>query len=121
MICVGTFPKVISLEDVDICTIFYNGMQNALEECQKIPGTIEKNILIELLNNEDKFFITIKNPVVSDIKIEKGNLMTSKEDKERHDKYGGLILWNLQDEFMQLEISFYNIIEEEVHNENCSV
>lgn len=96
------FNVLKDMESVDICSIFSNILDNAVEACQKVePGNRFLTIKGKIAKNY--FVIKAENSKVGEIKKdEKGNLETSKEDKTRHglgtkiveesvEKYGGNI------------------------------
>lgn len=96
------FNVLKDMESVDICSIFSNILDNAVEACQKVePGN--RFITIKGKIAKNYFVIKAENSKVGEIKKdEKGNLETSKEDKTRHglgtkiveesvEKYGGNI------------------------------
>ena len=68
-----------SFEPVDLCTIFSNLLDNAIEACALING--DKIIKIDLKMQQGYQLISISNPINN---IENQNLSTTKNDKERH-------------------------------------
>lgn len=96
------FDVLKDMESVDICSIFSNVLDNAVEACQKVESA-NRFITIKGKIAKNYFVIKTENSKVGEIKKdEKGNLETSKEDKTRHglgtkiveesvEKYGGNI------------------------------
>lgn len=78
----GVLPPKLS--SVDVCVIFGNAVDNAVEECSKIKGRGDK--LIEIISNMENriLFIYIKNPVASEVKISNNHIETTKENKKQH-------------------------------------
>lgn len=68
-----------NFEPVDLCIIFSNLLDNAIEACALINGN--KIIKIDLKMQQGYQFISISNPVNN---IDNKNLFTTKKDKERH-------------------------------------
>lgn len=96
------FNVLKDMESVDICSIFSNILDNAVEACQKVESG-NRFITIKGKIAKNYFVLKAENSKVGEIKKdEKGNLETSKEDKTRHglgtkiveesvEKYGGNI------------------------------
>lgn len=79
------FIPASGIKNIDLCTIFANAVDNAVEACMKDKSDEKKEITIESNFNKGYFFLVIKNPVFKDIvKDENGNLLTSKSGKEHH-------------------------------------
>lgn len=96
------FNVLKDMDAVDICSIFANILDNAVEACQKVESA-NRFITVKGKIAKNYFVIKAENSKVGEIKKdEKGNLETSKEDKTRHglgtkiveesvEKYGGNI------------------------------
>lgn len=96
------FNVLKDMDAVDICSIFANILDNAVEACQKVEPA-NRFITVKGKIAKNYFVIKAENSKVGEIKKdEKGNLETSKEDKTRHglgtkiveesvEKYGGNI------------------------------
>ena len=78
-------PKEIPLEEFDICVIYGNLIDNAIEACRKIDE-YKSNKYIKLKNfiKGDYLFINIKNSYSENINMKSGNFITSKKDKINH-------------------------------------
>ena len=74
----GSVPKDLILENVDLCTILANGMDNALEAVDRIEDGA-RNIFCEFKNQGGMFYIGIRNTT-----SEKFTGETSKSDKKNH-------------------------------------
>lgn len=73
------------IANVDICTIFFNALDNAIEACEKSQSTKEKYINIESEYHQGYYSLRIKNPVFEQLHIQAGNrILTSKSDKLLH-------------------------------------
>ena len=69
----------------DLCLILGNGLDNALEACEKISGADQKRwISVQAFAENNFLFITIKNPVEKRVAILGNFIPTSKTDKKRH-------------------------------------
>lgn len=90
------------LEDLDICSIFGNILDNALESCKAIEGQSERQIELKVSSIQDFVMIIMENNCPEISKRVKGNslIRTTKPDKKFHgigllslkrslEKYGG--------------------------------
>ena len=79
----GSLPPNM-IDPADLCIIFGNTVDNALEACGKINTETEKQILIKSICNSGFVFINITNPVDKKVSM-KGHIpKTSKPDKDMH-------------------------------------
>lgn len=72
------------INPTDLCVIFGNALDNALEACEKIKLSESKTIQINCECKGGFMFLTITNPVYKDISINNNSILTSKKDKECH-------------------------------------
>ena len=73
------------IKNIDLCTIFANAVDNAIEACMKDNSDAKKEITIESKIHKCYYFLIIQNPIFNGvIKDENGNILTSKSDKEHH-------------------------------------
>lgn len=112
----GLIPSDI-ITPVDLCIIFGNTIDNAIEACQKIDSTSIKKIIITAYQRQNYMFITISNPVVKDVIIKSNSIPSSKKDNEVHGiglysvkqvlkKYNGHIVLNCNNNTFKVEIDF---------------
>ena len=69
------------MQETDICCIFANLLDNAIESAQK---SAERYVDCKLYKNNQLYFIEISNSCDNRPTAEKTHLITSKKDKERH-------------------------------------
>lgn len=112
----GAVPRD-SIEAVDLCIIFGNPLDNALEACAEIDVETPKEIHISCACNSGFAFIEITNPVKNKVEI-RGNLPeTTKPDKEMHGfglyslekvikKYDGEVTCECDETAFKLSIEF---------------
>lgn len=79
----GAVPMT-ALSAVDLCVIFGNTLDNALEACEKLPPDETKTISISSLCNSGFMFITITNPVLENVTIKGNTVETTKNDRNLH-------------------------------------
>lgn len=77
---------------VDVCTIFANALDNAVEACGKIPDGESKIISVKCSYVKHIQFICIANPTAENVKIVNNAVETSKKDKNIH----GIGLYNIR-------------------------
>ena len=101
---IGVCKRELWIEDVDLCTIFSNLIQNAAEELGRLEEK-EKFFMMEIMQGKENTRITICNSTDLSLKGENEGLRSSKKDREKHGmglrnvkdtvvKYGGEILWS---------------------------
>ncbi|MCC0697251.1 sensor histidine kinase [Clostridioides sp. ES-S-0048-02] len=96
------FSKCNFIKDIDICNIFSNILDNAIEACNKIPLDYREIILKgNIINNF--YIIKAENTKINNILIRDNNILTDKKDTLKHgfgiksiknsvDKYDGTYL-----------------------------
>lgn len=72
------------INPTDLCVIFGNALDNAIEACGKIKSSDNKTIQIKCECYGGFMFINIANPVYKDIHINDNSIPTSKGDKHSH-------------------------------------
>lgn len=110
----GQIDERVTIEDMDLCALLSNGLDNAIEAAKQVPETRDRKIEIVFTSQSERAIIRIKNSVIENIDY-KRPLVTTKKDKKRHgigmmsmhnavSKYGGIIEWQCQDYEFQLTI-----------------
>lgn len=74
-------PRGLSMAPVDVCIIFGNALDNAIEACERIKDG-KKKIQLFLIERENKLLCHLTNTISSDSM--KGVEKTSKSDQENH-------------------------------------
>ncbi len=83
--CDINFSKIDFMKPIDLCSIFTNILDNAIEACDKINDeNINKYIRIKGTIAKSFFIIKCENSKVNDIKIIKNRFLTDKKDKFKH-------------------------------------
>lgn len=81
----GRMPETAKIEPVDICTIFANALDNAIEAAEQVDME-ERWMKLEISSQGEILFLRFTNPIV-DIRMEDEadcNKKTSKSDKLNH-------------------------------------
>lgn len=76
----GAFPQH-GIENVDLCAIVSNALDNAIEACKKIGGC---TITVASKQEENRVYLRICNPVCQSVHIHDGAIETTKADKISH-------------------------------------
>lgn len=100
----------------DLCVIFGNTLDNAIEACEKLQTDIKKEISVVCKCNSGFMFLTISNPVTENIKIHNNTIQTTKQDKSNHgfglyslqkivDKYDGTLALSCVDQIFKCDVT----------------
>ena len=85
-------PKDINIQMVDLCTIISNGIDNAIEACEKIPLVENREIQIAGKYTQGYFIFNCINKTVGHVEVENNTVKTTKWDGKGH----GFGLWNIK-------------------------
>lgn len=79
------FPESINMEFIDICTIYGNALDNAIEACKVMENkATKKRIAIKTTLVNSFLVIKITNTFSGQIKKEREKIVTTKQDKNCH-------------------------------------
>lgn len=85
LFCNINFSKCKFIEMADVCAIFSNILDNAIEACNSIEDdTIHKNINIRGTLVKSYYVIKCENSKINKVKIKNNKIFTSKKDKYLH-------------------------------------
>lgn len=98
----GRFPEYMRVSDADLAVLLSNAVKNACEAAEQCESPRSVEIMIR--SYKKKLFLEIRNTAVSIPVMQKGSLITTKEDKQSHGigtrnmadivaKYDGKLLW----------------------------
>lgn len=117
----GGFPSELHINSMDLCVIFANAVNNAVEAIQKIERNQDriKFINIKISSFKDDLFIDVTNPVAQKVELSGGSPETTKKDKSSHgfgtknmkqraEKYQGAIQFISEDNNFKVEIHMKN-------------
>ena len=113
--CVADGSLLEQLHVTDICTIFGNALDNAIEHVALIPDPNKRIISMSLTRRKEFVFIEISNYCENMIELKDGLPVTTKKDLERHgygarsmayavQKYGGNITFEQRNGFFEVKI-----------------
>lgn len=80
-ICDGSFQWLDNMIPMDVCTVFSNLLDNALEG---VKTAKDPYISIKGTDHEHLYALTFSNSVPEDVKIRNNSVKTSKKDKKQH-------------------------------------
>lgn len=76
-----TSPKV---DDIDLCSILGNTIDNAIEALRKVPKLSERTLSLKARYTNSFFSYEIKNSKINEIQKKGGRFLTEKIEKEAH-------------------------------------
>ncbi len=101
--------SIIPIDDIDLCSIFANTLDNAVEASQKITDPSKRKITVKARCDKGYFSYCIVNHIYAYITVSKGIYLTDKPDQKMH----GYGIENVRD-----IVKKYNGIMEISHTEN---
>lgn len=111
------FRPLSHMQPVDICTIFSNALDNAMEACEKIPSHDTRSISIKGVSSAGYLFITIQNTYCGTVTFHGDLPVTSKSAPHRHGMgisnirkaaagYQGMVKTSVDPKFFTLTLMF---------------
>lgn len=112
--CVADGELLSFMNVVDVCSLFGNALDNAIENVLKLSE--EKRLIKLAVFSQNRFLlIQIKNYYANELKYENGDLVTSKKDKLNHgygiksirtvaEKYEGTVTISTEDNWFSLSV-----------------
>ncbi len=112
----GIIPQT-GFSPTDLCVIFGNTLDNAIEACENISGSENKIISVSVTCTNGFIFISITNPVSEKVVIHNNHIETTKKDRTSHGfglyslqkvakKYGGEMCITSEDHTFILTLEF---------------
>lgn len=117
LICLLDGRSFDFIAPMDLCTIFGNALDNAVESVRRIPETEKRIIHVKSLVEKGFLILHFDNYYVHKLQWEDGELRTSREEKEGHgyglksirfaaEKYGGNVMSRAGDGKFVLTLAF---------------
>lgn len=88
----------IGIEEIDLCSLFTNLMDNAMEACEKIQNSETRWISVKAGVRGGYLTVKMENPYVHDILRDKDRILTSKKDHRNHG-YGLKLIKEIVDKY----------------------
>lgn len=80
-----SFDKMTGIDDISLCTLFSNTLDNAIEACKKVPNENKRKLSLRARYTDNGYFsCEIVNSKVNEVHERKGIFLTDKEDKTSH-------------------------------------
>jgi hypothetical protein len=103
------------LSAMDIAAIFGNALDNAIEGAARVPDPEQRLITMAVFAKDRLVMVTIENSFTGELRMEDGQVVTRRSDRERHgfglksirytaEKYGGSVTVNAEDQWFVLRI-----------------
>lgn len=80
----GRFAVALWLRPIDSCTIFANALDNAIEANLQIPKAEARCIHVSIKSSENHHLVQMTNPLNVPLKMQGGEIMSSKSDPVHH-------------------------------------
>lgn len=105
------------VDPLDLCIIFGNAMDNAIESCCQIPDAASRQISIKAVGREDSVILTFRNTFAKPPDLRSGLPSTTKTDRKNHgyglgniryimDKYQGELSCRVENQEFVLTLLF---------------
>lgn len=112
---IGQLP----FQEREICSLFGNLIDNAIEASKKLK-TEEKKIYITIEKKKQMIYIEVKNSIKEEPIKRNNKFITSKEDKNLHgyglksvqrivEKYDGIIKYETENKIFTTSLSFFDM------------
>lgn len=82
--CVTQFQSLEPLQGLDICAIVGNAVDNAIEACERMSESAQREIELRILQTDAFLAFKFENTYSGELHSEHGRLLTSKADAEHH-------------------------------------
>ncbi|WP_159795204.1 ATP-binding protein [Puerhibacterium puerhi] len=103
------------LPAMDIAAVFGNALDNAIEGAARVPDPEQRLITMAVFAKDRLAMVTIENSFTGELRMENGQIVTRRADRERHgfglksirytaEKYGGSVTVNAEDQWFVLRI-----------------
>ncbi len=122
--CVADGSLLDFMDVMDICTIFGNALDNAIESVEKIKDSEKRLISMTVASQNDFLIIRFENYFESTVKMDDGMPLTTKRDRANHgfgiksirlvaEKYQGSLTVHTEGQWFSLRILIPNRTHEE--------
>ena len=102
----GVIDGGLGMKAVDICSIFANALDNAIEACEKIPKDLDRWIKLSVKRTDKFFLIKLENSMNEEEQnqplsrlFDEGERITTKKDKAHH----GFGVQNMKETILRYE------------------
>ncbi len=78
-----SLPQKLPVQDVDLCAVFANSLDNAIEACEKLPED-QRKISVKARTDKGMFVFQVQNLVSGEIVWQNGVPVTTKQNAQTH-------------------------------------
>lgn len=103
--CTVKIPEGDSIDDMDLCVVFSNAVDNAMNACSNMKGA-NQYLTLSALQKSDFFMIEIENSRSDDIVPSKGSGIGLENIKAVAEKYHGTVCIEKSQQMFRLNILF---------------
>lgn len=115
----GGIEEEIRLEQMDLCAILSNSLDNAIEAAIQVHDEEKRYVTLDIKHYKQNLLLEIRNSVKENVETN-AELATTKVDKKRHgigmmsmrttvEKYGGNLWWRCENNQFLLSIMVKNV------------
>lgn len=79
-----SIPEEIGIEMIDLCSLFTNLIDNAIEACEKVAEKEKRSLSVRAGLRGGYLTVKVENTYAQAPVKEKGRILTSKQDKDNH-------------------------------------
>ena len=112
-ICYADAGKLGVMDTMDICSVFGNSLDNAIENVERVDDPEKRQIRLYVYNQNQFLLIRVENYFQGDLQYEDGRLKTTKKHAQYHgygvksimqiaEKYGGNATVSTEDDLFRL-------------------
>lgn len=83
----------LKIDDVSLCSLFSNAIDNAIEANRKIPNSANRYLSVNARYHNGLFSCEVSNPKANQVTVSEGHFFTGKKDKALH----GFGIQNMRD------------------------
>lgn len=84
---------IMGMDDISLCSLFANTLDNAIEACEKIPAPEKRRISVKARYQKGTLCYEISNSKINEIVVKGGRFLTGKKEKSVH----GIGVQNIRD------------------------
>lgn len=80
-----SIDKMVLIDDISLCTIFANTLDNAIEACNKIPDSSKRRLQLKCRYTDSGYFsFELENAKQNPVTVSKGRYISDKREKNVH-------------------------------------
>lgn len=115
----------LKVDEIDLCVVLGNILDNAIEACQKISTEKERKIYLKIAQVEEHVLIEICNSISHKVIYKNGKIITKKKDKLFHgyglknvedvvEKYNGNITYEQEENIFIVRILLQSLVSKPI-------